>query len=450
MPSFATIERYVNGEMTADEQKRMEASIASDPLLADAVEGYRMSMADSQLVDRLARIRRQVTASAEALPEPSASTSKRKSRVKPFPQYLVYTAIAAGIALLLVFVGLMGEAEETDTGLGNEIAQNEPAPDQHLPESSTKPPVADAYDPEPSPAPDRSGESASRPAPAPQSAAQPSDPEASIATPPLTEDMSLGEASDRDMAISTPGNGAENDLSIRNASPVPATIPGSEGGPGSMTAPAASTSADDPAFEEEAAVVTTNEPDEEELIRLQKEAVAATSPVVRERSEQVQARQQVEERRNSYNRYDNAPAAAFEPNDIPPQDSFDKQSGQLDRVNTIADMLQYAIDLYDRGDTDSSLIVLEEVLLSESENVVANYMKGLVLLDTDRAKEAIDPLELAVEAGNSELFEEARRNLVDAYLKSGKKRKARSLLSDMAEEPGLYQQEAIQLLENPD
>ncbi len=85
------------------------------------------SLGEADHTARLSRIRSRVASSVEAMPQTESLGSKRKSRVKPFPQYLVYTAVAAGFALLLVFVGLMRNGENSEDAQNSElITQNQP------------------------------------------------------------------------------------------------------------------------------------------------------------------------------------------------------------------------------------------------------------------------------------------------------------------------------------
>lgn len=440
LPSIATLERYVGGEMADDERERLEAQIAKDPLLADAVDGLRMSLGDTDMTARLSRIRSRVAASVEAAPDTTSLSSKRKSRVKPFPQYLVYTAVAAGFALLLVFVGLMRDSEQAESTASEEelITQNQ-IPDPSL---------------EVTPMTDSITENESQ-------TEEPTTREAAPRPP-------SGEFSLRDQI--SPTNKEERE-GIGNTSISATQPPVNENATSSITDHyfdvAASSSSPEPAYAPTApqpsAVVVPTAPtttnsytspptlntEEQDWAKLAQEAIPEDTELIREPTMPTSASYGNSSERARQNQYE-VPQVDFELDDVQIQDEADQTAGALSKAQLMANLLMEAIRLHDSGELDSANLLLDEVLLSEKENVVAAYYKGESLMQMEEYKEAIPYLITATAVDNSTVIEDARWQLARAYLASNKKRKAKSLLTEISGETGKYQAEAAELLQNID
>lgn len=434
LPSIATLERYVGGEMATDERERLEAQIAKDPLLADAVEGLRMSLGEADHTARLSRIRSRVASSVEAMPQTESLGSKRKSRVKPFPQYLVYTAVAAGFALLLVFVGLMRNGENSEDAQNSElITQNQPntppTETEDLPEPTSPEPETQVI----SPLTEESIDNASQPAQARNSRPDPirEQPAQSFD---LADNDGVEEFSDEEEELSV---GTEDDM----IPPAPQVQQLPE--PTSVNIP-------DPAYEQPAPVAgeATQSRQQEELAKLTETAVREETEVIREPTRPASAPVVPAERtrRNQYS----TPQTDFSTDDLEYQDEADQTAGAVSKAQLMADLLAEAIRLHDKAELDSAQFFLDEVLLSEPNNIVAAYYKGKALVAQEAFTEAISFLLTSTEVESSPVFEDARWQLAKAYLGAGKKRKARSLLATISEDSGKYQAEAAEILENMD
>lgn len=434
LPSIATLERYVGGDMADDERERLEAQIAKDPLLADAVEGLKMSRADSDLSARFSRIRSRVASSVEAMPQTDSLASKRKSRVKPFPQYLVYTAVAAGFALLLVFVGLMKDGQEKQEPQNPElITQNQPttfpaeAPETQ--DSQAPEPVAES----PALAPEASNNISTTTEPA----IIPSEPERELRSEAFDENGNddWGAIADEEVA---------DDMLAVQAPPAPQAQ--------AVPEPVAANSGNSNYEPADPSTLYTTEQGEvkeaEELAKLTEIAVREETEVIREPTRPASATVVPTER--ARRNQDTPPTVDFNTDDLEYQKEADQTAGAVSKAQVMADLLTEAIRLHDNQELDSAQLFLDEVLLSEPHNVVAAYYKGKSLVDQEAFTEAVDFLLIATEVETSAVFEEARWQLAKAYEGAGKKRKARSLLTSISEESGKYQAEAATLLQNMD
>lgn len=440
LPSIATLERYVGGDMAIDERERLEAQIAKDPLLADAVDGLRMSLGEADHTARLSRIRSRVASSVEAIPQTDSLGSKRKSRVKPFPQYLIYTAVAAGFALLLVFVGLMrnGEDELQNPDL---ITQNQTTEPEQAPAATTVPSDVEPPLPEAPTTPTEQQDPPSTTSPRAASAPQPETYEESGNGWGSSdeEEPSAGEAMFDEIAEEDDfGNGF---ASAQNASPpepvsVNATSPGAPAVYETPTAPTSYTTTEE------------RQRQEEDLAKMAREAIPEETEVIREPTRPANAPVINSERPRR--QISDAPQVDFNTNDLQYQNEADQTAGAVSKAQVMADLLTEAIRLHDNSQLDSANLLLDEVLLSEKNNVVASYYKGKSLVEQAKFEEAIPFLLTASKIETSAVFEEAQWQLAKAYLGSGKKRKTTSLLRTISGESGKYQTAATELLQNMD
>lgn len=170
-PTLADLERYAQGRMGAAEQATLEACLAEDPLLADAVEGL-MEVADQQrLRKRLNTLRKQTRHRVLLRQRKREPRDQRKRRVQPlwWPQAAV--GIAAALALL-VLVGVL---------LPRPGSESAPPPTPDAPALTQTEPTAPLPAPEPEALPDPLiAEAETRPSSSPTQRSAPP----SIATPP--------------------------------------------------------------------------------------------------------------------------------------------------------------------------------------------------------------------------------------------------------------------------
>lgn len=438
LPSIATLERYVGGDMATDERERLEAQIAKDPLLADAVDGLRMSLGEADHTARLSRIRGRVASSVEAIPQTDSLGSKRKSRVKPFPQYLIYTAVAAGFALLLVFVGLMrnGEDEPQNPDLitQNQITEPEQVPAETTVPSEMEQPVADA--------PISSTEQQAPPfrtSPRDTRAPQPE----SVLTPEGSRNSSPVEASEEIVTFDEFVGSDDFGSDPTTAEVIPAPAPAVTNVP-TPTAPAYEPTTPPTSY------TTTQERQrqEDDLAKMAREAIPEETEVIREPTRPASVPVISSERPRR--QLSDAPQVDFNTDDLQYQNEADQEAGAVSKAQLMADLLTEAIRLHDDEKLDSANLLLDEVLLSEKNNVVASYYKGKSLVAQAKFEEAIPFLLTASEIETSAVFEEAQWQLAKAYLGAGRNRKTRTLLKVISESTGKYQVQAAELLQNMD
>lgn len=440
LPSIATLERYVGGDMATDERERLEAQIAKDPLLADAVDGLRISLGEIDHTARLSRIRSRVASSVEAIPQTDSLGSKRKSRVKPFPQYLVYTAVAAGFAILLVFVGLMrngeNEPQNPDLITQNQVIEPQPAPAETTTPSDGEQPATEAPV-----TPTEQQTTPSRTSTEESQGPQPG----SILTPEGNRNSTPMEASEEIVMFDEFVDSDDFGSDMTTVEVTPPTIP--EPAVVNPTSPTV------PVYESPVSAnsyTTTQEKaiQEEELAKMAQEAIPEETEVIREptRPASVPAATRERPRRQS----SDAPQVDFSTDDLEYQNEADQTAGAVSKANLIADLLAEAIRLHDQEKLDSANLLLDEVLLSEKNNVVASYYKGKSLVDQEKYSEAVPFLLTASDVETSTVFEEAQWQLVKAYQGTGKERKTRALLKSISESTGKYQAQAAELLQNMD
>lgn len=450
MPSIATLERYVKGELSGSEAEQLETQIAEDPMLADVVEGLRMTRADSGHAERMSRLHNRVSATVAAMPPVETTVTKRQSRVKPFPQYLVYTAIAAGFALLLVFVGLMRNQEESP--LNDQMTSAEPAPaptatpapseltatedieEAYPVNQETESVIADA-----APAPRRAN--TLPPPPPPLTERMPV--EAIVEDVPVAEEVLADEAIPVEVELYTSPNYDDFAAAPATTSPTAISV-----GPVVTDSGVSEVRTLDSAVAGAPAYGNSTVRDEElDLEKIRQQARREESELVRQRTSELEA---VKEQYTQAQSASPIPDVEFVREDIPVQSEDDRIDGSVMKAQMMADLLQLAKGSYERNQPDSAIAFLDEVLLSEPENVTASYYKGMSLISKEQYKEAIPLLETAAAIEESSLQIEAEYELARANMLAGKKRKARNLLSEIVAGEGKYAEEAATLLENMD
>ena len=417
-PSIATLERYVRGSLPDSERQALESRMEEDPFLADAVEGIRHSLSDQDLPLRLQRLRARVGSTLPVMPEPEARPTRRKSRVKPFPQYWAFTAVAASVLLFFGIVAVLKQRSDTPVAtqeMSPAITSTEPSPQQ--------PPLFSDTAPDEAPAGNAEGNAAGE---SPESAPL------AMNTPPSTPDWS-GYIDPSSVAEDGFGSFADD---ADDVVPSLGDSPFSE-------APAVAITEDATPRPAPAKPMDTLSP-EAELVQLQARAEVENSPLVRERTQ-------------SSATAPGAPAAApvAAPRMVRAQEAIGEAeqkaaAGYSYRDEHLRDLLTQSLDLIEAGENEKALDLLDEVLLSAPDHPMAVYFKGIALMNLRRPAEALPWLEKAASFDTASFYEEARWQLARALVQTGKTRRATSLLKTIAAEPGPHQQGARELLQEID
>ncbi len=405
-PSIATLERYVRGSLPEAERRALESKIEADHFLADAVEGMRHSLSDRDLPLRLQNLRARVGSTLPVMPEPEARPSRRKSRVKPFPQYWAFTAVAASVLLFFGIVAVLKQRNDSPIApqqMGPAITSTEPSRQESPVTTNTAP-----------------AEESPASAPLAMNTAPPSPDWSGYVDPSSRSDDGFGDfPDDADDIDLLPGDGPFSEAPAvaitEDATPRPA-----------------------PAKPMDTLGL------EAELAQLQARANKENSPMVRERTQ-------------SSATAPGAPVAA--PAGAPRMATAQEAVGEAEqkaaadysyRDEHLRDLLTQALDHLESGQEENALELLDEVLLSAPDHPMAVYFKGIALMNLQRPAEALPWLEKAASFDTASFFEEARWQLARAMVQTGKTRRATSLLKTIAAEAGPYQQGAKELLQEID
>lgn len=142
-PTLADMERYVRGEMKAEEAEAFAASLADDPMLADALEGLRYVEDPQALRRRLKQLRqlnRRRLMARQGMEQRAEERSKRQSRTRPL--YVPQLLMAAAAVVLLLFLGVnlyrSFQPPETEQAMATE---GMPLVEEASPSASSLPPV---------------------------------------------------------------------------------------------------------------------------------------------------------------------------------------------------------------------------------------------------------------------------------------------------------------------
>lgn len=150
-PSLADLERYVQGKMGEEEQSQFEATLAEDPMLADAVEGLRGINDPESLrrrIKQLQQLNQRRIQSRLGPDQRQDERSKRKSRVRPL--YLPQMLMGAAAVIVLLFLGVnmfrsFSERNEAGDMTPENLAISTPEPEE---DTETPAPLASAEEPE--------------------------------------------------------------------------------------------------------------------------------------------------------------------------------------------------------------------------------------------------------------------------------------------------------------
>ncbi|MFK7926318.1 MAG: tol-pal system YbgF family protein, partial [Bacteroidia bacterium] len=124
----------------------------------------------------------------------------------------------------------------------------------------------------------------------------------------------------------------------------------------------------------------------------------------------------------------------------------DIQQGQLERTAAITDMIAKAARHLEAKEYDEAIIQLDEVLLTEPQNIVAHHYRAQAYLAKGNDEAAQTSLETIIAIASGENFEADQWALANLYLRLDKKFKARSLLKEIVKAGGTYAKQAEALL----
>jgi CarboxypepD_reg-like domain len=135
--SAAEIQRYLRGEMSAEEMHAIETAALDDPFLADAIEGYEKAMKEEQEQVMQSELRR--------LDKEFRQRLKKPARVVPFTRSRWWQIAAAGVAILIIGISIYNNRIVQDQDAEPKLAVAEKKKKDTLasqtpePERSTRP-----------------------------------------------------------------------------------------------------------------------------------------------------------------------------------------------------------------------------------------------------------------------------------------------------------------------
>lgn len=109
--------------------------------------------------------------------------------------------------------------------------------------------------------------------------------------------------------------------------------------------------------------------------------------------------------------------------------------------------LQDALQQYDAGDFKAAITRLQEILVTESDNIVANFYAGVSYLKVEESERAVGNLQKVVALNDPQFSEPAEWYLALAYLQQNDLEKTRAALNEILTEEHIYKEQAIKLSE---
>lgn len=467
MPSWETMNKYLADKLSEEDKKVFEEKISDDPMLADAMEGLAETSDIPGAKAAITRIRRaSELRMATVANQKREKLIKRKSRVSPsdYTKYMV--AAAAAIAFLVLSVYIILDFQKTNKqSSGDLFASKKQAPTaESQPELAESSRVNEEREKEinnnvplpvePNKAEANTGEykenkpgrdielssgalgSSGQPIVSNRSEARKDF--APVAKPKLSEQPS---------PIRPSGNGATVVTANKPSEELAANVPTE-----TMTPPPIFPGFSDSLGEEgeiasdeliASIPLDTGEDDlgqekADELIREQEELRSREGVVLSEvEAGRTKTNKSSKKKLESYNY--SAPANSTL--------TYDPQVGQLAKGVAIADLLVMAQENYETEQYPAAKSLLQEVLLSEPKNLVANYYLGSLYRLTGEPKLAISNLKKVVNHPESPLFEEGEWELTQAYVARKKNKSAIELLEAIIARKGKYQLAAQKLLD---
>ncbi|MEL6654227.1 MAG: hypothetical protein AAFQ87_25835, partial [Bacteroidota bacterium] len=153
-----------------------------------------------------------------------------------------------------------------------------------------------------------------------------------------------------------------------------------------------------------------------------------------------------EPRRKNKNRKQTRPSAPLYET-APKRTEEDIEQGQMERANAITDMIAKAVRHLEANEYQDAIFQLDEVLLSEPQNIVAHHYRAQACLATGNDEGAITSLSTVVSLGTGENFEDDQWALAQAYLRTDQNRKAKKVLKEIVSLGGTYATQAAKLLD---
>ncbi|MEL7531764.1 MAG: tetratricopeptide repeat protein [Bacteroidota bacterium] len=445
-PSLEVLQRYLRGEASAEEKAQIKAMLEDDPMMADAIEGLQMIKDPALLQRSIQKITSHSRQQLKRQINKREALIRRQSRIAPKNLLPYIGTAAAAIALLITTVFVIRQMDSSVDGsmatAQEQVAKTESSEPQQTDLSANAAPIGSAEENDTAP-------SSTLSAPIAQ------------ATPPLVR---------RDQ------NNRENAPSaLEDPRSVPITIeateedadqiePFTEPSPtlsSSPTVPQVSetTGAAEQAIEREEEIALdeladdfSTSPSKEYLIQDSTPAVeyfdAEKLENIPEYEDEVRTGNStstpkprrkgkvVKQTTTTEPLYETAPRRSVE----------DIQQGQLERAAAITDMIAKAAKHLEAKEYDKAILQLDEVLLTEPQNVVAHHYRAQAYLAKGNDEAAQSSLETVVMMG-SENFEGDQWALANVYRRLGKKLKARNLLKEIVKTGGTYAQQAQALLD---
>ncbi|MEZ4776859.1 MAG: hypothetical protein R3D00_27030 [Bacteroidia bacterium] len=408
-PSVVMLRRYLNGETTETENARIEAQLAEDPLLADALDGLMLVKDNNSVILSVSRIKAASRKRLFTRANRREMLSRRKSRVsmpENFP--MIFVATAAAITLLFATFFVV-----RDLGFN----QNEPPAIAESYTTDENPPVVT----ETSPAITETSPIESEPLVA----------SAEVSETPVTNRLSVR----RDRIIAEkPVSTSSGALTTLPAGPTPHAAPAIMPGE-SLAVGKENVDMDD---------VQPRDRRSDQMREETAGGIVILSDSLGEymKQEQVSA--------IPITKSNPAPSANGV---LPPSLSTSEQAkyddhGKLLKSVAMADLLTEAIALHDTQKYAAAREKLDEVLQSEPQNQVAQYYKASTFFYQGLYRESITLLKILARAPESLLFEESQWLLAQNYSLSGRKKTAIRLLNEIEAAGGKYQEEARKLRES--
>ncbi|MEO0471872.1 MAG: hypothetical protein AAF206_19760 [Bacteroidota bacterium] len=443
-PSLELLERYLRGEVSDEERELVEQLMVDDPLMADAIEGLRMIEDKKAMRLAIRRIHRSSLIGLDNHIQKRERLSKRQSRVAPKSHWQMYSAVAAAVALLFTTIYLIGvmrkpamesaamaqNADMVPAAEGQEYTSIEKS---ERPEANALPIAADSISPETledglfaeleQDNLDRVGNEGFGEN--------------------IDETYLETELDDEDQKLL-----AENDLADRSDAYTYSTQPTDVSAPAPTAPVSGSSNANiDPITQNDIAVASDDAGpvDEVDQPAASPKAVESLSQdeldeMVVYEDEEVALSERPRRKQND-NSYD------FDMADAPVQSREERTEGQLARGRMMEQLLREAADLYEQNAYLASLTKVDEVLITEPENVVAHHFRGRNYLALSEKSNAIKSFEIVARAPASSFYAADQWQLAQLYVEQRKKAKARRLLRKIIVENGPHAVEAAALME---
>lgn len=449
-PSLEVLQRYLRGEASADERAQIEAMLEDDPMMADAIEGLEMIKDPAVLQRSIQKINHHSRQQLKRQVNKREALIRRQSRIAPKRLLPYIGTAAAAIALLITTVFVirqMGPNSAPEMANAREQVAK-PTITEARPQSETKleAEAEQSLRPNVLPAEIEEENVADR-------AAQLNQPIAQASPPVLTRRNNVSPAS----AGSTAALPIENQAT----SPAPSEV---EYDDFEIVAPQPSTNSNSTAVP--SAPLTSGQA--EQAIE-RDESIAISDEVVEEALDSIGAEYFDEEELANIPVYENEErygntipslekskrqdkevkqTSAAEPlvDSAPRRSLEDIQQGQLERAAAITDMIAKAARHLEAKEYDEAIIQLDEILLTEPQNVVAHHYRAQAYLAKGNDDAAQTSLESVLAIGSGENFEADQWALANVYLRLDKKFKARSLLKEIVKAGGTYAKQAEALL----